>query len=206
MNAHEDERRRVARELHDDLNQRVAELHMRSTVLHSHLNEAWPKMDEQVAELFRTTSDLAEAVQSIVRMLHPVVLDEAGLAPALRALAEQIQREGVEVHLNAPVDAGEVSPAVALCLYRVAQEALRNVVRHAGSAEAEVSLRKLETMIELRIRDAGVGLDPSLAKSSGGLGLTIMRERVAALGGTFELNSRPGEGAEVVACVPRRSA
>jgi signal transduction histidine kinase len=138
-------------------------------------------------------------------MLHPVKLEHVGLVAAVRGLCEEVTRgHGLLVtftHAGVP----DALPATAaLCLYRIAQEALRNVVRHSGSDHATVELTGATAAVRLVVRDGGAGFDPSSALRTGGLGLVGMRERVHLAGGVLTIDARPAGGTRVDALVPAR--
>jgi two-component system sensor histidine kinase UhpB len=209
--AQEEERRRLARELHDDVDQQVAALAIGLGALKRRLPPA-PPLGEEVEALQRGTRALADDVRRVSRRLHPAVLEHAGLPAALEAYAAELgARSGLSIRLDLPGpdalgdDPG--SPAawpsdVALALYRVAQEALANVARHAGATRAEVRLAVDAGEARLRVADDGAGFDPATAPRKGGLGLLSMAERVRLLGGRLEVHSASGGGTVVLARVP----
>jgi signal transduction histidine kinase len=194
--AHEDERRRLARELHDDVTQRLARLAIDA----AHLEQpAAPGQRTLHGELAR----LGEDVHALSYRLHPSILDDLGLAEALKAECEQITRHqplNLEVDVNGVP--GRLSSDAALCVFRVAQEALRNVARHARAAVARVSLRERDGGVVLTVSDDGVGFDSARARERPSLGLAGMRERVRLIGGQLDVDSVPGAGTRVVAWVP----
>jgi signal transduction histidine kinase len=146
---------------------------------------------------------LSEDVHSIAYQLHPSVLEELGLAEALRTECERKSRHagfGVTLDLD-PVPAA-VGKDATLCLYRVAQEALNNVARHARARTASVVLRQVDGGLLLAIRDDGVGFEPGEPRARGSLGLVSMRERLRLVNGTLDIESAPGQGTVIVAWVP----
>lgn len=204
ITAQEEERRRIARDLHDDLGQQLAALSLAIGRLAQRLPEGpgergeWPV--ERVQERIAT---LAGGLRALSHQLHPVVLEYAGLAPALRSHCEEVQRlTGVACRLDLSGEIGPLAPEVALGTFRVAQEALRNVISHAGATVAHVSVSVTPRGLRLRVRDDGAGFDPSTAWESPGLGLVSMRERAGLLGGTLRVRSRPGAGTVVEARIP----
>jgi signal transduction histidine kinase len=150
-------------------------------------------------ELARLTDD----VHDLSRRLHPSVLFDLGLAEALRSEAERFAGAASMV-VDTRLDAGPsaISPEVALCLYRVAQEALRNVARHARANHVEIALALREAGVELSVRDDGRGFDADAARVQGGLGLVSLRERLHLVGGRLTVTSTPWQGTTVVAWVP----
>jgi signal transduction histidine kinase len=201
IRAHEEERAMLARELHDDVTQRLAVLAIdvgraESAALGGPHAEAMRSVREGLTRL-------SEDVHSLAYQLHPSVLAELGLVDALRTECERIERKGqfaLSVDLATPPVA--VPKHAALCLFRVAQEALNNVTRHAGARTASVSLRAMDGGVLLAVRDDGVGFDPAVPRGGGSLGLASMRERVRLVNGTLEIASAPGQGTEIVVWVP----
>jgi signal transduction histidine kinase len=146
---------------------------------------------------------LSEDVHSLAYHLHPSVLTELGLVEALRAECERRARQNrIEIALDLDPLPDGLGKDAALCLFRVAQEALTNVVRHAGSAGARVTLRQLSGGLLLAVRDDGVGFDMKRLGEGGRLGLASMRERVRLANGTLDIESASGRGTAVVAWVP----
>lgn len=205
IGAHEEERAMLARELHDDVSQRLAVL-----AIEAGLAELAAPEGAQ-AETMRAVREglvsLSEDVHSLAYQLHPSVLEELGLAEALRAECERRGRQG---SLDLSLDLGPLPAVVAsdaaLCLFRVAQEALNNVARHAGVREAGVTLRQSEDGLLLVVADAGAGFDPESAGGEMRLGMASMRERVRLVRGTLDIDSAPGRGTTVVAWVPLEDA
>jgi len=196
LTAHEDERRRLARELHDDLTQRLARLAIDAGKLE---RRAGPEAAEMHKDLVR----LSEDVHAMSYRLHPSVLDDLGLVEALRAECERVARRGdlrVEVDAQGVPDA--VSNEISLCLFRIAQEALSNAVRHARPSAVTVLLSLRDRGLQLAVSDNGSGFDPESARERSSLGLASMRERVRLLRGQIDIESTPGRGTTVVAWVP----
>jgi signal transduction histidine kinase len=205
VEAQESERARIARELHDDIIQRVALLGGEV----SGLERAIPAPSEQVVQrlegLREELQDLADEIRAMARRAHPSVLEHLGLVKALELLASEV---GDSDQLRVTVDAASVgselpqlNPTAALSLYRVAQEGLRNVARHAGVGEAAIGLARLDGGIELTVSDRGRGLDPTVAPERG-LGLLSLTERLRAVQGRLRIDGTPGKGTRLVAWVP----
>jgi len=146
---------------------------------------------------------LSEDIHALAYRLHPAVLEELGLAEALRT---ECERRGRHVDIAVTLDLDPVPAAVGtdatLCLYRVAQEALNNVARHARAHAASVVLRQVDGGLLLAVRDDGVGFDPDEPRTRGSLGLVSMRERLRLVNGTLDVDSAPGHGTVIVAWVP----
>ncbi len=201
IGAHEEERALLARELHDDLTQRVAVLAIEAG------RAELAGSDGPQATAMRSVREglvrLSEDIHSLAYQLHPSVLDELGLVEALRAECERQRRQRrIELSLKLDPLPAAVGKGEALCLFRVAQEALNNVARHAGARAASVTLRPMDHGLLLAVRDDGVGFDPASPGRGRSLGLASMRERVRLVNGTLDLESSPGGGTSVIAWVP----
>ena len=202
LRAQEEERAWVAREVHDDALQRVA---MVVHELGDWTTEAPTSADRQrqrVTALREEIEDLAVMLRRVAHRLHPSIVDQAGLAPALQALADDVQRSsGIEVAVQAaPVPALPADGAV--ILYRIAQEALRNVVKHAAVTRAQVSLAPSSGGVELIVADEGRGFTTDDSARARGLGLLSMAERTRLAEGQLEVRSAPGRGTVVRAWIP----
>jgi signal transduction histidine kinase len=203
LTAQESERRSFARELHDDLTQRLAILALDVDALGREHSEVPVSMREQLRGLQGRIADIASDAQGMARRLHPSILDDLGLVKALKAeCAHFSNREGIQVafeHRDVPAT---LPRTLSLCLYRIAQESLRNISKHAASPDAVVDLFGAgEGQICLSVQDHGGGF--SMAQADGkGLGLVSMRERARLVGGTCSVLSEPGEGTRVDVCLP----
>jgi signal transduction histidine kinase len=146
---------------------------------------------------------LSEDVHALAYQLHPSVLEELGLAEALRTECERIGRQGrVEISAEIHPPPAVIGKDAALCLFRVAQEALSNVTHHASAGAASVALRQQDGGLLLAVRDDGVGFDPARQGRERSLGLLSMRERVRLMNGTLDIESAPGRGTTIVAWIP----
>ncbi|HEV2663848.1 MAG TPA: PAS domain S-box protein, partial [Blastocatellia bacterium] len=205
ITSQEEERRHIARELHDDLNQQVAALAIGISRLKRQFPDAGAAVREQIVKLRNKTDMLSERIRQVSHELHSSVLQHVGLPAALNSYcAEFSDREGIAVALDIGDGVEGVPPEAALCLYRVAQESLRNVARHSGARRAVVTLARANGAVELRVADQGVGFDPGQAHECRGLGLVSMEERVKLLHGRFVLTTGPGAGTELRAQIPLR--
>lgn len=207
LQAQEEERAWVAREVHDDALQRVAmlqhELHDWSAgeSVAEGLNRATPRVAAFRSEL----EDLGVMLRRVAHRLHPALIDQAGLLPALSQLASDISRaSGLEVETDFEDNgrASQLSRERALILYRIAQEGLRNVTKHASAKRALIGVRSNEVGIEVAIQDFGVGFESTDPSRSKGLGLISMAERAKLADGRFDIWSKPGEGTTVRVTVP----
>jgi signal transduction histidine kinase len=205
MEAAEHERRRWARELHDETLQGLAGLNvLLETAATQGSEEALRSAVEQ------TTSEIRNqihALRALITELRPAALDELGLGAAIESLAERMRTvEGLEVELEISTDASleRFSPEVETAIYRLVQEALANVAKHARAERAHVGIRRVEGRLEVTVRDDGIGFDPDVA--TGGFGILGMRERLALADGDLSIRSEPGSGTTVTAKLPLASA
>lgn len=203
LEAQEAERRRIARELHDDINQSLALLAVELDLLGRAPPGSNGRTAEQLAGLSARVKEVSSAVHDLSHQLHPSKLEHLGLLAAVRGLCGELNaHHGLDVRFADRDLPGGIPPATALCLYRIAQEALRNVARHSGTTRATVELDGTAAGIRLRVSDHGAGFDPAAVGATGGLGLVSMRERLAAVGGEIAIDSRPGGGTRIDAHVP----
>lgn len=207
ITAQEAERARIARDLHDDVGQRVASFSIALGTLKRRLGAADDLARADIAGLQQETTALAKSLRLLSHDLHPGLLQQLGLVEALRGHCDVLQREsGLTVGLDASPDLGVVSDEASLCLYRVAQEALRNVVTHAGAQTVRLSLERHDGSICLRVRDDGRGLPRGQVSSHRGLGLISLKERVRMLEGTFSVDSSDRSGTTVSVTLPCEGA
>jgi len=199
--AQEEERSRLARELHDDITQRLALL-----AIDAGREEGNPSRvagGNAMKAMREGLVRLSEDVHALSYRLHPSVLEDLGLVEALKSEFERFSRihsvrlevKLAEIPDNLPHDTG-------LCLFRIAQEALNNIARHAEASRAEVALRRVDGGLQLAVKDDGIGFDPVQHHGNTGLGLGSMRQRVFLLGGKVEIESAPGRGTTIRAWVP----
>jgi len=204
MTAQEEERRRISRDLHDDLNQKVAALSLMITALKKQLPKNNESLREQFDDLLESSFEISADIRRLSHKLHPAILEHVGLAAALTGYVAEFNRlEKVDVRLTVP-EFIEVPRDVAVCLYRVAQEALRNVVKHAGVLQAELSLSADDGAIRFCVSDSGVGFDMGAASNYAGLGLVSMEERVRLIDGTLNIFTSPGRGTRLLVTVPKK--
>ena len=205
MTSQEEERRRIARELHDGVNQDLAALAIALNALESDLPESTaPEQRLEVARLGVRIVELAEAIRHLSHELHPGILEYGGLAAALRSHCREFEHEpGLTVTFRAgDDDLGTVPPDVALCLYRVTQEALKNAARHAKPSHVWAAVARDKAELMLTIGDDGCGFDLAQARSRGGLGLISLDERVRLVGGRLRIDTQPQRGTEIRVVVP----
>ena len=201
---HEDERRRLSLELHDQTAQVWAAVKMQLGLMRE---AAAPGEDGRFARVLDLVDRGITSIRGVTTNLRPPLLDDLGLVPALRALVDSFaMQSGLQISFEAPTDPPDVSPDVALALYRAVQEALSNVARHSGATSAQVQLVTGDGELTLIIRDDGKGFGRSLDESEPrSLGLTGMRERVSALNGSVTFTSAQSPGAIVSVRIPNGS-
>jgi signal transduction histidine kinase len=197
----EDERRRVARELHDDISQKLAVLAIESQQILPLMTNDPVRAAQDLEQLRVGLGALSEDVRRMSHALHPSVIDDLGISAALRTLVEEFrEREHMIATVTVQDVPADIPIPVATALYRIVQEALRNVAKHAGRTHVKVILRRTEKAIRLQVIDFGNGFDVSAGRS--GLGLVSMEERARMIEGTFGLESEPGEGTRITVDVP----
>ncbi len=202
LSAQEDERTRLARELHDDLSQRLAASAIEAGQL-ARKSTVSPGTRATLAQLRDDLISLSDDVHSIARQIHPTILDDLGLADALRSECDRLAaREDTAVDCQCGDIPPDLRQEVSLCLYRVAQEALWNAARHAQSNRMDVRLTSDVEMIHLEVRDFGVGFDVEHATEQPGLGLASMRERVRLVNGRLTIHSQLGSGTSITVDIP----
>ncbi|HEV7136301.1 MAG TPA: histidine kinase [Steroidobacteraceae bacterium] len=205
----DEERRRIGRELHDSTGQSLAALEIELAQLEPEAQKLSTGAREQLERCVQLARQCSGEIRTASYLLHPPLLDELGLASALRWLADGLrERSGLELRLQLPERLQGLTPEEELALFRVAQEALTNVHRHSSSPSVAIRLRAEPASVVLEIEDAGRGIaaakgsDPESSGRFAGVGVVGMRERIRQLGGTFTVESTAG-GTLVRACIPR---
>jgi len=202
IKAQEEERTRIAGELHDGILQQLTSLALNLGTVNYQVPPGSPAKSE-IAGLQKNLIQIGTDLRQLSHELHPAVLQEAGLPKALSGYCCEFSKaRGVPVACEAGPGVEELSPGTALALYRIAQEALGNVAKHAKATQVRVRLARAGGVVRLTICDDGVGFVPGRAGDAGGVGLVNMRERVRQLGGTLLLESEPGRGSTIQAEVP----
>jgi signal transduction histidine kinase len=202
LSAQEDERRWVARELHDDIIQRVAMLGSEVEEIASRNGSSAAEFTRRVSGLRAELSDLAEEVRRLAHRMHPTTLEHLGLSAALEQLAGEFRVQGLDVRVRGALPDEQPSPDAATCLFRVAQEGLRNVLKHAGTRTAMVRLGSEAEGALLEVADGGAGFDRGSSSAQTGLGITSLSERVRLLRGRLTIRTRPGQGTSITAWIP----
>ena len=205
MSAQDDERRRIARDLHDDLSQKLAYLAMDLSKLA--LKPSSPELQKELMNLRTRAHEASDTVRHISHQLHPSVLDDIGLEAAVEQYCEEFEaRWGIATHFSAHDVPESLPRAVASSLYHIFQESLRNVSKHSRAKEVFVTLGSEAGVLRLTVKDEGVGLAPERLKSGPSLGIVGMKERAHLVNGTLSVESRIGEGTEVIVSVPLGTA
>ena len=203
----DDERRRIARELHDSVGQLLAAISMNSVLVEAESHKLSPEAARRISENAAMVEDASRQIRTISHLLHPPLLDEVGLASALRWYVEGFsERSKIDAKLDIPQAFASLSKEMELSICRVVQECLTNIHRHAGSPTAEIRIIQDDACLRVEIEDAGKGIPPEKQSRFGlsahsGVGLRGMRERLRQSGGTLQIQSN-GHGTRVTAILP----
>jgi PAS domain S-box-containing protein len=207
IEAQEQERTRIARELHDDFSQRMALVSIELDMLKKDIPGLGGDALNRIDSLRKHTLEMGSDLQALSHELHSSTLDHLGIVLAMRGLCQEFRdKQKLKIDFFSKDLPGLVSPEISLCLYRVLQEALHNAVKHSRASEFKVRLLGLPAEVRLTVSDDGVGFDVESIKKGRGLGLISMRERVKLVHGTFSIGSRVDEGTEINVRVPLRAA
>jgi signal transduction histidine kinase len=203
ISAQEQERVRIARELHDDVCQRLALLSIELQRASCGEDHSATVTKQHLEEMNQHCSEIASDVQLLSHQLHSAKLDYLGISAAIRGFCWELgKQQGVSIEFTERNLPKSVSRDESLCLFRVAQEALHNAVKYSGANRFWVELRGAGNEVRLEVKDAGIGFDVRKANPVGGLGLVSMHERVRAVNGRFNVDSKPGSGTKIIAFVP----
>jgi signal transduction histidine kinase len=206
IEAQEQERTRIARELHDDIGQRLALLAIKLQQFHLNSPDLSPEGRSHTGELWKQTIGIATDIQSLSHELHSSKLQHLGIAAAIRGFCKEFgEQQNVEIDFQTHDLPSPLPPDTSLCFFRVLQEALHNSAKHSGVRHFEVRLWGAASEIHLTVSDSGSGFDSEVTKAARGLGLISMEERLKALNGAFLIESKPKRGTTVHARVPLRS-
>jgi PAS domain S-box-containing protein len=202
IEAQEQERSRIGRELHDDIGQRLALVAVELQQLQEDLFNL-PEVRDRVAELQTRSTEIAADIQSLSHELHSSKLQYLGIAAAMKGFCQEFgKQQKVEIDFRTDDLPSALPPDISLCLFRVLQEALHNSAKHSGVRHFEVRLWGTSADIHLTVSDSGVGFESGAAKATFGLGLVSMEERLKLLDGTFSIESQPQRGTTIHARVP----
>ena len=206
LTAHEDERRLIAQELHDDVTQQLALLAIdigKLAGVSLSVGETRTRLRSIQNQIVHVSND----VRRVSRWLHPAILEDLGLSAALQAFCEEFGKaQGITVRFDGRVELNGLSAAARSCLYRIAQESVRNAAKHARATSVRVKLRNTGEHVQIVVTDDGVGFSADLGPLKTGLGIVSMKERARLVNGTFSITSHPGRGTEVSASVPLGSS
>jgi PAS domain S-box-containing protein len=201
IDAREDERKRLARELHDDVNQQIAAVSIAVGNLKRHIPAEQVEARSQSGRIHQKLIKLAESIRRMSHELHPAILEYYGLTAALRSCCDEF---GALTHMRVSFTTqgsfDGIPSSTALCVYRITQEALQNIAKHAHADMAEVVLSHSGGVLGLTVSDTGIGMDPAAAPT--GLGLISIKERARLLGGQVEITSRLNQGTSVMVTIP----
>ncbi len=201
ISAIENERAQIARELHDDISQRLAINAIEVRLLYNRISRAEPEIREHLMRVYSHLMEVANDVGGLSRRLHPSIVIQLGVVGAIRAECENLTRlSGTQVHFECQCHLRNVPECAALALFRITQQALRNIAKHAPRASVHVTLQRINHDLQLCIEDDGGGFDPEHCRC--GLGLVSMRERAKLVGGSLNVRSSPGNGTRVEAFIP----
>ena len=203
ISAREGERTRIARDLHDDIGQRVASLSIALSRIQRQIPDASNPARQSLSDLEQQSAQLSAGLRHLSHELHPGALEHLGLLEALRERCDDFSQEsGVSVRLDVSDVWRDVSDTLALCLYRIAQEALRNVATHAKARNVTISLEQLNGHVMMHVADDGCGFDPTAKAGRKGLGLVSLNERVHMLGGALDVTAARGAGTRIAVMLP----
>jgi PAS domain S-box-containing protein len=207
IEAQEQERSWIARELHDDINQRIALLAVNLERLKRDLHVSVPSLDERLVEVSEQVSSLGSDVQALSHRLHSSKLEYLGIAAAAASFCKEISEgQGIQIDFHSEGIPKKLPREIALCFFRVLQEAIQNAMKHSGSPLLEVWLRGASNEIELTVGDSGIGFDTQDVMTGRGLGLTSMQERMKLVHGQLFIESQPHRGTLVRARIPLDAA
>ena len=203
IEAHEQERTWLARELHDDVNQQIAVIAIKLDRLKQHLSNSTLEAQNELAEVRQRVSQLGWSVQALSHRLHSSKLDYLGIVAAAQSFCEELAAQHqVQIDFSHSDVPRKLPIEISLCLFRVLQEALQNTLKHSGVRHFKVELRARQDEVELTVADEGAGFDPHTAMARSGLGLISMRERLQLVNGQLFVRSETGRGTMISARVP----
>jgi signal transduction histidine kinase len=203
IEAHEEERSRIARDLHDDIGQRLALLINDLDGLEKDIPDSAVEVRNRLHEQLKRVHEIASDTQAMSHQLHSSKLRLLGIVAAAKGFCQELsEQQKVEIDFTHADIPPAVPEEISLCLFRVMQEALHNAVKHSAVRHIEVELRGAPDGINLTVRDAGLGFDPEGVKNNRGLGLVSMQERVNLVKGTFSIDARPGRGTTIHVRLP----
>jgi signal transduction histidine kinase len=203
IHAQEEEREKISREIHDDLGSRIVLLVFAvRRIMKQHARSSCPSLPE-LNEVVDSLGDLSKALRNLSHCLHPPLLRYGGICAALKMLCDEFEKtQGIQIDVVVPKELPRLSDDVELCIFRVSQECLQNIVKHSNAGNVSVVLESTPREVRLKISDTGRGFEPSHVVHDGGLGLVSMEERVLCIRGRLEVTSAPGVGTEICVTIP----
>jgi signal transduction histidine kinase len=206
IEAHEEERTWIARELHDDINQRIALLTVQLKQWTKHPPSSEANVRKHIGSVCEQLTDLGNDIQALSHRLHSSKLEYLGIVVAAGSFCKELsEQQKVEIEFSQTGIPHSLPKEIALCLFRVLQEALQNAVKHSGARQFRVELHGTSGTIDLTVNDLGVGFDQEQVLERRGLGLISMRERMQLVGGQFSIESKPGSGTTIHARTPLKA-
>ena len=203
ITAQEEERVRIARELHDDLNQRMALLEINLAQFEQETLRLSIPARQRLHKVAEIAREISSDIHHLSHELHPSKLDLLGLVDAIGGFCREFSKQhGLHIQYSHHQADGRFPKDVTLCIYRIVQEALRNIVNHSGADEAKVELSGRDGRLELCVSDSGIGFDPEANMGTAGIGLISMRERLRLVGGQISIESKPSYGTRIRVQVP----
>jgi len=203
INAQEEERRRIARELHDDFSQRLALMSLDVELLARDQAEPSEAFDEHIHGLLDRIKDLSSDIHRLSHQLHPTTLIHLNLVKAIKSLCDELSAlHNLRIDFVDQEVPDSLHDDLTLCLYRIVQEALTNIIKHSGSRKARVELTRSGANLKLCVRDWGVGFDVAKVGNKQGLGLISMRERLHLVNGKMAVESSEARGTQIEVLVP----
>jgi signal transduction histidine kinase len=199
----EEERSAMAREVHDELGQQLTALKLDISWLSIKLNTAEEVIIKKLVEMEKLSTQALKTVKKIVTELHPAILDKLGIKDAIRWQSDEFEkRTGIKIELSLVHDPIAVDRKTAIALFRIYQESLTNIMRHAGATMVKCQFDKMDNQLVFSIEDNGVGFDENLVGYKHSLGLLGMKERAVMLGGELEIKSSPAKGTKIIVSIP----
>ena len=203
INAQEVERSRLAAEIHDDFSQRLALLALGLGTAAKIIPESPQEANRQLEELSNEVGNISGDLHTLSHRLHSATLERLGLVAGVSGFCKEFSAQhDIKIDFTPDVTPMSVNPDVALCIFRIVQECLRNISKHSGASCAHISLKVVDSTIHLAVSDDGLGFNPKDLKSNEGLGVRSMAERAHLLGGRFEIRSEAGKGTIVDVRLP----
>jgi len=203
VEAQEQERTRIARELHDDITQRLVILAIEIERIGKRCSETPFQVPDLARELSERTKEILSDIQALSHELHSSKLEYLGIVGGMRSWCNEFaERQGMEINFKSSGLLSVLPPEISLCLFRVLQQALQNAAKHSGVKRLDVKLQEESGEIHLMVSDSGKGFDVASAMQGRGLGITSMQERVRLVGGAIVIDSKPTGGTTIHVCIP----